>query len=171
MAHLIPCGSTQDVCFLHNYITQISFKRPSNFLGYMCLPNSSGEKWLRKEAVSRMSKPCLEFGISFQLHPADEEHAVASSAKCCASTTLGELRWDSGGEGEFSPATLVRGDVRLLSEVTVAVLEVAVVARCCQHMSCYISSLLNYVTNIHFSLKKIKVHRVTFISEMITVEL
>lgn len=115
----------------------------------MRLPNSSGEKWLRKEAVSRMSKPCLEFGISFQLHPADEEPAVASSAKCCASTTLGELRWDSGCEGEFSPATLVRGDARLLSEVTVAVLEVAVVARCCQHMSCYIISLLNSVSNSH----------------------
>jgi hypothetical protein len=50
------------------------------------------------------------------------------------STTLGELRWVSGCDGEFNPPTLVRGDERLLSEVTVAVLEVAVVDRCCQTM-------------------------------------
>ena len=96
-----------------------------------CSPNSFGVKWSRNEAVSRMLNPCPEFDISSQLHPAEEEHAVASSVKCWLSTTLGELRWDSGCEGEFNPPTLVRGDERLLSEVTVAVLEVAVVDRCC----------------------------------------
>jgi hypothetical protein len=94
-------------------------------------PNSFGVKRSRKEAVSRMLNPCPEFDISSQLHPAEEEHAVAPSVNCWLSTTLGELRWGSGCEGEFNPPTLVRGDERLLSEVTVAVLEVAVVDRCC----------------------------------------